>query len=147
MSTHILHAYNGLTLPRSKNRTSKPQAKTQDESDSGSSPASPKRDNGPRPIQPFRPPNRFETITDLAQNREIANIFRPANTRGKQIWWITAPQSVPISSLKEVALEKFVKGEAMITHEGKEYGFTTDDQLKATTSLALPGDSAYDIGT
>jgi len=63
---------------------------------------------------------------------------------GKQIWHITTPADVPITSIKEVVLEKVTKGEPVLTHHGVEYGFIAEENAERTTTrLLVPAEKGY----
>lgn len=55
---------------------------------------------------------------------------------GKQVWYFTAPATLPISVIEKVpiSLEKAQRGEAILEHEGDEYGVSFEDP---TTSSSL----------
>lgn len=61
----------------------------------------------------------------------------------QQIWHITAPANVPLTSLTELALDKLVEGASVMTHKDVDYSFTTDDTARPTTALFLPDGSGF----
>ncbi|KAI3339116.1 DNA-directed RNA polymerase I subunit RPA34.5-domain-containing protein [Ustulina deusta] len=56
--------------------------------------------------------------------KEVADFFSNANLAGKQVWYFTAPASLPITVLQdmEIDLSKATRGEALLTHNGDNYG-------------------------
>ncbi|KAI0814099.1 DNA-directed RNA polymerase I subunit RPA34.5-domain-containing protein [Xylaria sp. FL0064] len=69
--------------------------------------------------------------------KEVADFFSNANLEGKQVWYFTAPASLPITVLKnmEIDLSKATKGEALLTHNGDNYGldlepYATNTQIQ-----------------
>jgi hypothetical protein len=100
---------------------------------------------GPRPVSQFNPPSGFDPPTLVSSSR-ANDSFLPSNIHGKQIWYITAPASVPISSLKEVAMEKVVKGRSILSLEGKDYGFVGENGLKSTMSILLRNEDEFKFG-
>lgn len=85
------------------------------------------RSQTPQPPVPYSPPPGFEaaSITSNA-SRSLPNHFSREALRGKQIWHITAPASVPISSIKEVPIRKLAEGGTILSYKGGDYGLTTD---------------------
>jgi len=71
------------------------------------------------------------------------HLFPPQTSAEKQIWYITAPANVPLSSLKELALDKLVEGEPVMTCKDVDYSFTTDDTARPTTSIMLPSENGF----
>lgn len=49
-----------------------------------------------------------------------------SNLRGKQIYHVTAPSFLPLSSVKEISLAKIIQGEPVLTHQGINYGIPAD---------------------
>jgi hypothetical protein len=142
---------NNLTLPitvsltnrRTKTQISNSHSRPQSNS---TLPEDPTHVIGPRPVHQFKPPSGFEPSTINGSSR-TSDPFLPSNTQGKQIWYITAPASVPITTLKEVALEKVVKGQSVFSHESKVYGFVGENGLKSTTSVLLQKKDDFQFGT
>ncbi|KAK5625222.1 hypothetical protein RRF57_000938 [Xylaria bambusicola] len=67
--------------------------------------------------------------------KEVADFFSNANLEGKQVWYFTAPASLPITVLKdmEIDLSKATKGEALLIHNGDNYGL----DLESCSSLLV----------
>ncbi|KAJ9647252.1 hypothetical protein H2201_003852 [Coniosporium apollinis] len=98
-----------------------------------------------RPPPPYEPPVGFAAAKpSAAPSSNIANLLNPKNLEGKQIWHITAPATVPITSIKEVALDKVFRGDTILEHNGKNYGFKADTEgEKRTTRVMMPGAKGY----
>ena len=54
--------------------------------------------------------------------------LKPSALAGKELWYITAPASVPLTQLKEVALEEVRLGNPVLSHEGSQYRFLSGKQ-------------------
>jgi hypothetical protein len=85
----------------------------------------------------FKAPSGFKAIKDENISSHT-NLFQPGNTRDKEIWYISAPASLPITALQEVALEKFAKHEAIMTHNGEDYALIADPAARDNTRVLLP---------
>ena len=73
--------------------------------------------------------------------KEVADFFSNANLEGKQVWYFTAPASLPITVLKdmEIDLSKATKGEALLTHNGDNYGLDLESYATNTQiQLLIP---------
>jgi hypothetical protein len=76
-------------------------------------------------------------------------MFGLSNLAGKQLWYITAPVSVPISAVKQVSLEDVKPGKLAMCFSGREYGFVRDQrgEFDSTKVLIPEGSSnAYHVG-
>lgn len=63
----------------------------------------------------------------------------PSNLKGKQIWHITVPASVPVDSIKEVSMQSVQRGELALTYKGADYGFVVDgESQKVAKKLLIP---------
>lgn len=67
---------------------------------------------------------------------DVTQFFNQARKDGKQIWYFTAPASVPIEVVEklEIPLERAQKGQSILSHDGDEYGVAFED---AATSRAI----------
>ncbi|KAF7876374.1 hypothetical protein EAF04_001467 [Stromatinia cepivora] len=92
-------------------------------------------------VAPFKPPPGFEKTS--SKNSSIASqLFNKSNLEGKEIWYITAPASVPIASVKEMSLQDAKLGKAVFSHDGNDYGFVHDPlDDKTCTKILLPSNS------
>lgn len=73
-----------------------------------------------------------------SQSNAIPQVF--SNLDGKQVWHITAPLGVPVSSIGQFALEAIASGEPVLTHKGVKYRLHEDSlgAAEKTKSLLLP---------
>lgn len=68
-----------------------------------------------------------------------ADIMSPANLKGKQIWHITVPASVPVDSIKEVSMQSVQGGNLALIYKGADYFFDTDrESQKVPKRLLIP---------
>lgn len=101
---------------------------------------------------PYQAPPGFETRTIEDEDDEspkASQLFGSANTKGKQIWYIIAPASVPIASIKKMTLRDVKQRKSVVTHLGNDYGFVQDvSRENESTSIMLPStaDNGYRAG-
>jgi DNA-directed RNA polymerase I subunit RPA34.5 len=62
---------------------------------------------------------------------------------GKQIWHITAPASVPLSSIKEVNIDAVKSGDLIMVHNDRHYGFTNSPEDSQDLLLPENNGSSY----
>ncbi|KAI9771491.1 MAG: hypothetical protein M1840_002111 [Geoglossum simile] len=99
-----------------------------------------------RPV--YKPPQGFQALKTDPSTSTTSELLSPPNLAGKQIWYITAPASVPVSNLKEVSTQKVMNGEAVLSYKGSEYGFVSLDEAAAGSSqavLLVPGKEGYQL--
>ena len=91
------------------------------------------------PFSPYKPPQGFGAATiSFTPNSRIDNIFAPSNLEGKQIWHITAPGSVALSSLKKFSTKSIIDGSSLLRYEDADYGLVPDTgDAKATPKTLL----------
>ncbi len=79
---------------------------------------------------------------------KVAQKFKKSSLEGKQVWYFTAPASLPISSIKQVSLRDTRISKAIVTHNGNEYGFIRDsaDENTCTKIMVPKGSDGYRIG-
>ncbi|KAI8947489.1 DNA-directed RNA polymerase I subunit RPA34.5-domain-containing protein [Xylaria longipes] len=73
--------------------------------------------------------------------KEVADFFSNANLEGKQVWYFTAPASLPITVLKdmEIDLSKATNGGPLLTHNGDNYGLDLESYATNTQiQLLIP---------
>ncbi|KAI1636038.1 DNA-directed RNA polymerase I subunit RPA34.5-domain-containing protein [Biscogniauxia mediterranea] len=73
--------------------------------------------------------------------KEVADFFTNANLEGKQLWYFTAPASLPITVLKdmEIDLAKVTSGGPLLKHEGDDYGLDLEPYATSTQiQLLIP---------
>nr|KMM64566.1 hypothetical protein CPAG_00918 [Coccidioides posadasii RMSCC 3488] len=90
------------------------------------------------PVKPFRPPEGFHLVQKSSlPPSKLADAF--SDLTGKQLWHITAPAAVPVSSIKQLALDAVATGETILTHKGVDYRLREDQiGVERTKSLLLP---------
>lgn len=82
---------------------------------------------------------------DSMDAQEVTRIFKDAQTQGKQIWYFTAPASVPIEVIQKQAipLDKMQSGKPFLTHNGYDYtGAFEDPSTVRTIKLLIPAKTA-----
>ncbi|KAK9773168.1 putative DNA-directed RNA polymerase I subunit RPA34.5 [Seiridium cardinale] len=69
--------------------------------------------------------------------KEVSEFLSKSNLEGKQVWYFTAPASLPITVIKdmEIDLAKAQSGGAILNHQGDAYGldlepYTTSSQIQ-----------------
>jgi hypothetical protein len=100
-----------------------------------------------RPAPPFKPPPGFKSLQTSSNSDPALKLFKQSNLAGKQVWYLTAPASLPITTLHEISMENIEKGESVISHQDSQYGFVpNNDNSKSTTVVMLPGNGGYKPG-
>jgi hypothetical protein len=78
-----------------------------------------------------------------------SQLFKRSNLEGKQIWYLTAPASVPVSSIQEISLQDAKNGKAILSHNGEDYGFVQDsaeDSMHTKIMVPNSSDDGYRTG-
>ncbi|OTA52908.1 hypothetical protein K449DRAFT_402289 [Hypoxylon sp. EC38] len=73
--------------------------------------------------------------------KEVSEFLSKTNLEGKQVWYFTAPASLPITVLKEmeIDLSKAATGEALLKHNGDDYGIELESHATSTQiQLLIP---------
>ncbi|KAB5542686.1 DNA-directed RNA polymerase I subunit RPA34.5-domain-containing protein [Coniochaeta sp. 2T2.1] len=73
---------------------------------------------------------------------DVARFFSEAKKEGKQIWYFTAPASIPIEVVEklEIPLERAQKGQSILSHNGDDYGVAFEDAATSRAiKLLIPG--------
>ncbi|KAK2743273.1 hypothetical protein FQN57_004962 [Myotisia sp. PD_48] len=138
------------TLPEKTKKSrlsSSSSSESSSESGSESEPTSPRIQPGKRvtiqeehtvnilPAKAFKPPQGFQFVQkSTAFSTELLDLF--SDLDGKKLWHITAPSSVPISSIEHLAMESVAKGEPILTYNGNSYKLR-EDQLEGKKSKSL----------
>ena len=76
--------------------------------------------NAPTAIR-YEPPPNFSPAKISNVSPSLLNAFNPELLRGKQIWQISVPASVPIDSITSVRMTSVTDGSPILTHDGTEY--------------------------
>ncbi|KAK5135045.1 hypothetical protein LTR08_005705 [Meristemomyces frigidus] len=95
----------------------------------------------PIPAQPFEAPAGYVAVN--IQQAGSSTDYSTASLAGKQIWHITAPWDVPISSITEVALDAIQTMKSVLSHKGAEYVLNEDAAGDEHESVLLPGKDGY----
>ena len=86
----------------------------------------------------FQPPAGFEsTSISLHPASKLSEILAPSNLQGKQIWHITAPESVPITLVKEVSTQDISNGTSILEYHGAKFGLVLESDVEQTSGRAL----------
>ncbi|KAK5126324.1 hypothetical protein LTR85_010560 [Meristemomyces frigidus] len=94
----------------------------------------------PIPAQPFQAPAGFTTV-DMQQAG--AGTYSADTFAGKQIWHITAPSDVPLSSITDVALDAIQSGKTLLTHKGLEYTLNEEVAGSEQEAVLVPRHDGY----
>lgn len=88
--------------------------------------------------QPFEPPPGFAPASvSFHTSSRTSEIFAPSNLVGKQIWHITAPVSVPLTSVKEVSSDEIQSGASVLSYKGAHYGLVPDSDVEQASNRVL----------
>jgi hypothetical protein len=102
-----------------------------------------------RPSAPYKPPAGFEMLPANDGNTNAAQMFDPANLAGKQVFYITAPATVDISTIKKISLENINKGKPVLSLNDQDYGLVQEaleDKLHAKLLVPDKSKNGYRIG-
>jgi hypothetical protein len=71
----------------------------------------------------------------------VARAFKKAKADGKQIWYFTAPKSVPIEVIQKhaIPLDKVRAQKAIFAHEGAEYTGHFEESASHAIKVLIPG--------
>jgi len=89
------------------------------------------------PAKPFQPPEGFVPLTIPNEVSEVL--------AGEQIWHITAPSDVPLSSITEVALTAIQSSQPILTHNGSDYVLSEETQSNDRLAILLPQSDGYSL--
>lgn len=92
----------------------------------------------------FKPPPGFEPASIIVHpSSKAMDMFSPTSLAGKEIWHLTTPSSVPISSIKEVSQQGIISRSAVLCYEGSDYGLIRDPSADEALLLPSAEDNAY----
>ena len=95
------------------------------------------------PAKTFRPPEGYTALSPEQLTHDTA--FSHAMLDGKQIWHITAPSNVPLSSITEVALDAVQSSQTVLTHKGVDYALNEDrSKGKDAATVLVPTRDGYE---
>ena len=100
-----------------------------------------------QPTPSYEPPDGFKpTSISFHPASTLSEILAPSNLQGKQIWHITVPESVPISSIKEVSSHSIENGASILEHHGAKYGLVPESDIdqRSNRALLLPSTQTND---
>lgn len=102
----------------------------------------PQRSHGATKVSllPYALPPGFEAVTISSQpaSRQ-AELFSPISLQGKQLWHITVPAGLSITSVTEVGTQSVQDGSAILSYKGADYGLITEqDNPNTHERLLLP---------
>ncbi|KAK0113721.1 hypothetical protein ONS95_013969 [Cadophora gregata] len=91
---------------------------------------------------PYKAPPGFD-LASIDVTSRASQILSKSSLEGKQIWYFTAPASVPISSIEAMSLLDAKNGKPILTHDGDDYGFMKDSaEETAYTRILVPSSDA-----
>lgn len=70
--------------------------------------------------------------------------------KGKQVWYFTAPASIPISKIEKLSMADLDAGKVALNYHEGDYGFvqdTTGDKIYTNIMVPSSADDAYFTGT
>ena len=89
-------------------------------------------------IPPYAPPPDFEAAPIAVQSTsKQAELFSPTSLQGKQIWHITVPADIPISSVTDVARKSLQDGSSTLAYNGADYGLIAEAKGTRTGETIL----------
>ena len=92
----------------------------------------------------FEPPPGFEPASIFVHpSSQAMDMFSPTNLAGKEIWHITAPSSVPISSIKEMSQQSILARSSILSYEGSNYGLIPNSSTDEALLLPSAEDNDY----
>jgi hypothetical protein len=97
---------------------------------------------------PYNPPVGFEKAS-FDGTQKVAEMFKKSSLEGKQIWYFTAPASLPISSIGEMPLNDAKTSQAILNYKDAEYGFireSAEDQTYTKIMVPHGSDDGYRTG-
>lgn len=78
---------------------------------------------------------------------DVAGFFEKAQMEDKQIWYITAPASLPVTVVQDltIPLDSAQKGLPVLTHNGDDYRLAFDDPAAASSfRLLIPNKKGHE---
>jgi len=78
---------------------------------------------------------------------DVAAFFEKSKMEGKQIWYITAPASLPVTVVQDltIPLDAAQKGLPVLTHNGDDYRLAFDDPAAASSfRLLIPNKKGHE---
>ena len=92
----------------------------------------------------FEPPPGFEPASiSVHPSSQAMDMFSPTNLARKEIWHISAPSSVPISSVKELSQQSILSKSSILTYKGSNYGLIPSSSTDGALLLPSAEDNDY----
>ena len=92
----------------------------------------------------FEPPPGFEPASiSVHPSSQAMDMFSPTNLARKEIWHISAPSSVPISSVKELSQQSILSKSPILTYKGSNYGLIPSSSTDGALLLPSAEDNDY----
>ncbi|TAQ89876.1 hypothetical protein B7494_g1811 [Chlorociboria aeruginascens] len=93
------------------------------------------------PPSKFIPPAGFEQAS-IDETPAASHLFNELGLEGKQIWYITAPASISMTSIEQMSLQSAKEGKKAYSRNGKDYELVQDDAGDKTyTKIMVPAQS------
>jgi hypothetical protein len=96
----------------------------------------------------YSPPPGFQ-LASIDESPRISQQLKGSNLEGKEIWYITAPVSVPLSSIEDMSLQAIQERKVVLSHDGDDYAVIADSsEANESTMVMLPksSDDGYHTG-
>ena len=96
-------------------------------------------------LKPYKPPPGYEVQSSSASSK-LASLCSSQTLAGKQIWYITAPASIPLDKINEMNPETVANGKAVLSYKDTDYGFTlgeNDAQFRERLLIPNSKDNTY----
>lgn len=70
---------------------------------------------------------------------DVAKFFSKAQLEGKQVWYITAPASLPVTVVQDLSIpvNSAEEGRPVLSHNGEDYRMIFDDPSASSTYRLL----------
>jgi hypothetical protein len=96
-----------------------------------------------RPSQDYVPPKGFAPVP--LNDRTISKAARLFdNLEGKQLWHVTVPAGISLKNLKEISMDKVIRGEAVLSHKDRNYGLATMEKSEeGAREVLIPQKNGY----
>lgn len=82
--------------------------------------------------------------------KDVTEFFNRARMEGKQLWYFTAPATIPINVIEkiEIPMDKARNGDPVLEHDGASYGVNVSDNANATYKVLIPNEKGtrYEAG-
>ena len=89
----------------------------------------------------YSPPSGFKAAS-IDEAPRVSQLLTGSNLEGKEIWYITAPALVPLSSIEGLSLQAIKEREQIASHDGDGYAFVPDaNEANRFTKVMVPNSS------